>query len=69
MNSISRTGWNAIIGYEEDEMGSRPDDWLGRVHFSDLKRLKLDILNHINGETAHFQSEYRFGIRTATTYG
>ena len=51
--------WNAIIGYEEDEMGNRPDDWLGRVHFSDLKRLKLDILNHINGETAHFQSEYR----------
>ncbi len=51
--------WNAIIGYEEDEMGNRPDDWLGRVHFSDLKRLKLDILNHINGETTHFQSEYR----------
>ena len=58
--------WNAIIGYEEDEMGSRPDDWLGRVHFSDLKRLKLDILNHINGETEHFQSEYRIRHKDGT---
>ena len=59
--------WNAIIGYEEkDEMGNRPDDWLGRVHFSDLKRLKLDIVNHINGETARFQSEYRIRHKDGT---
>ena len=58
--------WNAIIGYEEDEMVNRPDDWLGRVHFSDLKRLKLDILNHINGETTLFQSEYRIRHKDGT---
>ena len=58
--------WNAIIGHEEDEIGNRPDDWFGRVHFSDLKSLKLDILNHINGETEHFQSEYRIRHKDGT---
>ncbi|MGH9201886.1 MAG: response regulator, partial [Vicinamibacterales bacterium] len=33
--------WKAMLGYEESEMGVRPDEWLGRVHDDDLARVKV----------------------------
>jgi diguanylate cyclase (GGDEF)-like protein/PAS domain S-box-containing protein len=51
--------WKAIIGYEKDEIGNRPDEWLGRVHPDDIESVESDITGHLLGLTPQFQSEYR----------
>ncbi len=32
--------WKAMLGYADDEVGDRPDEWLDRVHPDDLERLR-----------------------------
>ena len=51
--------WKSMIGYEEDEISDRCEEWLDRLHPSDRDRLKQELSMHLNGETNHFQSEFR----------
>lgn len=51
--------WKAMIGYEEDEISDRCEEWLDRLHPSDRDRLKQELSMHLKGETNHFQSEFR----------
>lgn len=51
--------WKSMIGYEEDEISDRCEEWLDRLHPSDRDRLKQELSVHLNGETNHFQSEFR----------
>jgi diguanylate cyclase (GGDEF)-like protein/PAS domain S-box-containing protein len=51
--------WKAILGCEEAEIGSSPDEWLSRVHPDDRPRLDADLAAHREGRTAHFQNEHR----------
>ena len=51
--------WKTMLGFEEDEISSRPDEWWSRVHPADLERLHHEIFLHAQGLTAHFESEYR----------
>jgi diguanylate cyclase (GGDEF)-like protein/PAS domain S-box-containing protein len=38
---------------------SRPREWFSRVHPSDRDRLGMEIVAHLEGLTAHFESEHR----------
>ncbi len=53
------TRWKTMLGYSEDEIGSSPDEWLGRIHPDDRENVEAAINAHTRLSTAHFESEHR----------
>ncbi|MEK6320568.1 MAG: EAL domain-containing protein [Acidobacteriota bacterium] len=51
--------WKAMLGYEEHELNSRPDEWFNRVHVEDIERVQSELMSHLLGLTPQFQSEHR----------
>ncbi len=51
--------WKSMLGYEEAEIGNRPEEWLDRIHIADRERVKNEIATHQRGQTPHFESENR----------
>ncbi len=51
--------WKAMLGYNDSEIRSHPDEWFRRVHPEDLVNLQLGINNHISGNTPYLEAEYR----------
>jgi len=51
--------WKETLGYEEGEVGKKLEDWMRRVHPDDLQALRSALHAHLQGRTAHFQSEHR----------
>ncbi|HWN98165.1 MAG TPA: EAL domain-containing protein [Blastocatellia bacterium] len=51
--------WKAMLGYEEDEIGGRPDEWFSRVHPDDIESLQTELTSHLMGLSPHFQKEHR----------
>lgn len=51
--------WKAMLGYQENEIGDKPEEWFDRVHDADRARVKDEISAHQRGLTAHFESEHR----------
>src|SRR5258708_32101312 len=48
-----------MLGYQETEIGNRPEEWLDRIHVVDRERVKDEIAAHQRGLTPHFESENR----------
>ncbi|MEQ1909480.1 MAG: EAL domain-containing protein [Vicinamibacterales bacterium] len=53
------TRWKAIVGCSDEEVGTGPDEWFGRVHPEDLPRLHHDLDEHLDGRSHHFEVEHR----------
>jgi len=51
--------WKAMLGFLEDEIDDRLEEWLGRIHDADRERVKEEIAAHQRGLTPHFESEHR----------
>jgi diguanylate cyclase (GGDEF)-like protein/PAS domain S-box-containing protein len=51
--------WKIMLGYQENEIGDRPEEWLDRIHVADRERVKEEIAAHQRGLTPHFESENR----------
>jgi diguanylate cyclase (GGDEF)-like protein/PAS domain S-box-containing protein len=51
--------WKAMLGYEEAELNSRPDEWFNRVHIEDIERVQSEMMSHLLGLTTQFQCEHR----------
>lgn len=51
--------WKAMLGFGENEIEDRLEEWLGRVHDADRERVKEEIAAHQRGLTPHFESEHR----------
>jgi len=51
--------WKAMLGFRENEIEDRLEEWLGRVHDADRDRVKEEIDAHQRGLTPHFESEHR----------
>src|SRR5881409_3009886 len=51
--------WKAMLGYQETEIGDKPEEWLDRIHDADRERVKEEIAAHQKGQTPHFESEHR----------
>src|SRR6266853_99645 len=51
--------WKAMLGYQEDEIGDKPEEWFDRIHDADRDRVKEEIAAHQKGLTPHFESEHR----------
>lgn len=53
------TGWKAMLGYEDDEVTSRVEDSLLRLHPDDRDYVKATMQAHFEGRTAHYEVEHR----------
>src|SRR6266436_1254351 len=51
--------WKAMLGYQEGQIGDRPEEWFDRIHDADRGRVKEEIAAHQKGLTPHFESEHR----------
>ncbi len=51
--------WKSMLGFARDEIGSSLDEWLDRVDETDRAIVKAKLAEHLNGETPHFECEYR----------
>jgi PAS domain S-box-containing protein len=51
--------WKAMLGYQESEIGTSPEEWFDRIHDADRERVKKEIAAHQKGLTPHFESEHR----------
>src|SRR6267378_4615212 len=51
--------WKNMLGYQDNEIGDGPEEWLGRVHDADRERVKEEIAAHQKGLTPQFESEHR----------
>jgi diguanylate cyclase (GGDEF)-like protein/PAS domain S-box-containing protein len=51
--------WKNMLGYEDSELGNRPDDWFNRLHPEDSERVQSELAAHLAGRALHYESEYR----------
>ena len=58
--------WKALLGYQEAEIGTDPEEWLSRIHHEDAQEAK-DVLNaHLASGIGHYESEHRIRHRDGT---
>jgi diguanylate cyclase (GGDEF)-like protein/PAS domain S-box-containing protein len=51
--------WKALLGFAEQEIGERPEEWLRRVHPRDLEELKKSIDALTSGTASELELELR----------
>ncbi len=51
--------WKYMLGYEEADLGTGPEDWFRLVHAEDRKHFEAKMAAHVNGHTTHLECEYR----------
>jgi diguanylate cyclase (GGDEF)-like protein/PAS domain S-box-containing protein len=51
--------WKAMLGFQENEIEDRLEEWFDRIHDADRDRVKQEIDAHQKGLTPHFESEHR----------
>lgn len=51
--------WKNILGYSESEVDNRLEEWFNRIHPQDLERVKLKLHLHQQGQSTHFEEQYR----------
>jgi len=58
--------WKAMLGHEEADVGSSPDEWFRRVHAVDVERVRAALAAHLAGRAEHFESEHRMQCQDGT---
>ena len=51
--------WKSMLGHEENEVGTSPDEWFKRVHPEDLPIVKESVDAHLEGRSPSFECEHR----------
>jgi diguanylate cyclase (GGDEF)-like protein/PAS domain S-box-containing protein len=51
--------WKSMLGYQENEIGTKLEDWVDLIHDSDRQRVKDQLAAHQQGLTPHFEIEHR----------
>jgi len=51
--------WKSMLGFQDDAIEDRLQEWFQRVHPDDINKLKKDISDHLNEGTSHFENEHR----------
>jgi diguanylate cyclase (GGDEF)-like protein/PAS domain S-box-containing protein len=51
--------WKVMLGYQENEIGDKPEEWFDRIHDADRARVKGELAAHQSRQTPHFESEHR----------
>jgi diguanylate cyclase (GGDEF)-like protein/PAS domain S-box-containing protein len=53
------TRWKSMLGYTDLEIGSNPEEWLGRIYGDDRKQVEAQMNAHIRDKRENFECEYR----------
>jgi diguanylate cyclase (GGDEF)-like protein/PAS domain S-box-containing protein len=51
--------WKSMLGLEDGEVGSGPEEWFSRVHPEDVARVRQEVADHLDGRSACLQTEHR----------
>ena len=51
--------WKSMLGFSPEEIDCEPGQWFDRVHPDDWAGLNERIRDHIEGQSGHFEHEYR----------
>ncbi len=51
--------WKSLLGYEEHEIGSTPEEWLNRIHKDDFDTVSYYLNQHLAGKSPFFRCEFR----------
>jgi diguanylate cyclase (GGDEF)-like protein/PAS domain S-box-containing protein len=52
--------WKKMLGFEEEEIGTRPEEWMDRVHEDDRESLRMALEQYLsNGEGREFVHDHR----------
>jgi diguanylate cyclase (GGDEF)-like protein/PAS domain S-box-containing protein len=51
--------WTAMLGYDAEEIGVSPDEWLNRVHHEDVALVREALAEHLAGNSEYYESEHR----------
>ena len=58
--------WKAVVGCQPDEIGTSPEEWLGRVHPEDRTALDTGLNACRDGRSTALESEHRLRSRDGT---
>ena len=58
--------WKAMIGHQESDIGTSPDEWFRRVHRGDLPRLRQALSDCIDGKREVMECEHRLRAADGT---
>ncbi len=58
--------WKQMLGYEDEEISDRLDEWSNRVHPEDIDWIMEVIQNHFDGKTPFYTSEHRLLCKDGT---
>src|SRR5438270_14073426 len=47
--------WKAMLGFQENEIGDKPEEWFDRIHDADRARVKGELAAHQTRSTGHFE--------------
>ena len=61
--------WKSLLGYADDELSDRMDEWSERIHVDDYDSWLSELEAHMEGRCAYLQSEHRCAIATAAGAG
>ena len=55
--------WKSMLGFAESEIEGNPSEWIQRIHPDDRKHFEKVLRAHLEGDTPHFEAEYRIRHR------
>ena len=58
--------WKEMLGWRDDEISSRPSEWLDRIHPDDAQHVRGQLDAHLAGFSDHFECEYRIAHRSGS---
>ena len=56
--------WKLMLGYEEDDISDRPDEWLHRIHPEHIQVVLDSMTRHLNRQDTHWQVEHQIRHRS-----
>ncbi|MDJ0554911.1 MAG: response regulator [Microcoleaceae cyanobacterium MO_207.B10] len=51
--------WKEMLGYSNDEISPKIDEWLNRIHPEDIDNVSAAVQDHLAKKTPHYRIEYR----------
>lgn len=58
--------WKSMLGFEDSDIVGRPSEWIHRLHADDRDHFQKTLRAHLDGDTPHFEVEYRIRHRDGT---
>ena len=58
--------WKEMLGYRDEDIGNRPDEWLCRVHPDDFPHWQAAVGAHCRRQTPQLECEYRIHCKDGT---